>query len=167
MGRLADRVALISGSARGQGAAEAQRFAEEGAFVVVSDVLDDEGASVAAGLGDAGSYVHLDVTAGADWIAAVAYAEERYGHLDILVNNAGIGIPPHGLLTKRPAPPVRSVRGGERLGLGHLQPAPVTGQPTRATLAAQELQPRLGVDVALADEQLSGVAIFGHLDGGG
>ena len=97
-GRLEGKVALISGSARGQGAAEAAAFAREGASVVVSDVLDGLGRATAADLGDRARYVHLDVTNDDDWRAAVAEAEQSFGHLDILVNNAGIGIPPHALL---------------------------------------------------------------------
>ncbi len=97
-GRLAGKVAIITGSARGQGAAEAERFVAEGAAVVVSDVLDDEGRATAARLGDRARYTHLDVTSEDDWAAAVALAESAFGRVDILVNNAGIGIPPHPLL---------------------------------------------------------------------
>jgi 3alpha(or 20beta)-hydroxysteroid dehydrogenase len=92
-GRLEGRVALISGGARGQGAAHARRLAEEGAKVVFGDVLDAAGEEHAAGLRAAGldvHYRHLDVTSPADWSAAVAEAEERFGRLDTLVNNAGI-----------------------------------------------------------------------------
>src|ERR671931_2253153 len=93
MGRLAGKVALISGGARGQGAAEAKLFAREGAHVVLGDVLDEEGRQVEAEIrtaGGAATYVHLDVTREDDWRAAVALAESRYGKLDVLVNNAGI-----------------------------------------------------------------------------
>ena len=95
--RLAGKVALISGAARGQGAAHAQRFAEEGASIVLGDILDEQGEQTAKALSDRGLpalYQHLDVTQDADWKAAVATAEERFGRLDILVNNAGIlGMP--------------------------------------------------------------------------
>ena len=94
-GRLAGKVALISGSARGQGATEAAMFVREGACVVVSDVLDDLGRATAASLGDRACYVHLDVTDDDQWRRAVDEAERTFGHLDVLVNNAGIGIPPH------------------------------------------------------------------------
>lgn len=87
---LEGRVALISGAARGMGAAEARLFVEEGARVVLGDVLDEEGEQTAAELGEAATYVHLDVTSEEEWQAAVARAEERFGRLDVLVNNAGV-----------------------------------------------------------------------------
>ncbi len=90
MGRLDGKVALISGGARGQGAAEARLFAEEGARVVIGDILDDQAAAVAGELGDAALSVHLDVTSEADWAAAVARAIESFGGLSVLVSNAGI-----------------------------------------------------------------------------
>ena len=90
MGRLDGKVAIITGAARGQGAAEARLFVAEGASVVLADVLDDEGQAVAAELGDAATYAHLDVTDEGQWQATVALAEERYGPVTVLVNNAGI-----------------------------------------------------------------------------
>jgi NAD(P)-dependent dehydrogenase (short-subunit alcohol dehydrogenase family) len=93
MGRLDGKVALISGGARGQGAAEARLFVREGASVVFGDVRDDEGKQVEAEIEAAGAkatYVHLDVTSEADWRAAVATAVGTYGKLNVLVNNAGI-----------------------------------------------------------------------------
>jgi 3alpha(or 20beta)-hydroxysteroid dehydrogenase len=90
MGMLEGKVALISGAARGQGAAEAKRFVAEGAKVIVADVLDEAGAATAAALGDAARYVHLDVTDAAGWTAAVEAAETTFGGLDVLVNNAAI-----------------------------------------------------------------------------
>ena len=89
--RLAGKVVLISGGARGMGAAEARLFAREGARVIVGDVLDAEGAAVAGALGEAATFVRLDVTREDDWSRAVALAVERYGALNVLVNNAGIG----------------------------------------------------------------------------
>jgi cyclopentanol dehydrogenase len=95
MDRLKGKVVLISGGARGQGAAEARLFAGEGAKVVVGDVRDDlckktadeinakHGATTALAL-------HLDVTRAADWRAAVEACERDLGGLDVLVNNAGI-----------------------------------------------------------------------------
>jgi 3alpha(or 20beta)-hydroxysteroid dehydrogenase len=72
------------------GAVEAELFAREGAKVVLGDILDAEGEALAAELGDAAAYVHLDVTSREDWAAAVATALERFGTLNVLVNNAGI-----------------------------------------------------------------------------
>jgi len=93
MGRLDGKVALISGGSKGQGAAEAKLFAQEGAKVVLADILDDEGKKVEAEINETGGeamYLHLDVTSEADWAAAVRAAIDSYGKLDILVNNAGI-----------------------------------------------------------------------------
>lgn len=91
--RLKEKVALISGAARGMGAEEAKLFASEGAQVVLGDVRDDTGEAVAAEirrLGGEATYVRLDVTSETDWEQAVKVAEATYGKLDILVNNAGI-----------------------------------------------------------------------------
>ena len=91
--RLEGKVAIISGGARGQGAAEAKMFAREGAKVVFGDILDDEGRKVEAEINEAGgeaTYVTLDVTDEDSWSAAVEAAVSRYGKVDILVNNAGI-----------------------------------------------------------------------------
>jgi 3alpha(or 20beta)-hydroxysteroid dehydrogenase len=90
MGRLDGKVALISGGARGMGAAHVERFVAEGARVVFGDIRDDEGQSVASSLGDDVRYVHHDVTREEDWAAAVSLALSEFGGLDILVNNAGI-----------------------------------------------------------------------------
>ena len=91
--RLEGKVALISGGARGMGAAEARLFASEGAKVVLGDVLEAEGQQVEAEIAEAGGeavFVTLDVTSEADWQRAVDTALERFGGLHILVNNAGI-----------------------------------------------------------------------------
>lgn len=96
MQRLNGKVALVSGAARSLGAAQVQGLAREGAKVVFGDLLDAEGEQVAAGIRAAGGdahYLHLDVTSGDSWAAAVATTVKRYGSLDILVNNAGIVIP--------------------------------------------------------------------------
>ena len=93
MGRLDGKVALISGGARGQGAAEGKLFAREGASVVLGDVLDDEGKKIEAEIAECGgeaTYVHLDVTSESDWRNAIDTAVSRYGTLNVLVNNAGI-----------------------------------------------------------------------------
>ena len=93
MGRLDGRVALVTGAARGQGAAEARAIVAEGAAVVLTDLLD-AGEEVAASLGERAAFVTHDVTDEAQWEAAVALAVARFGKLDILVNNAGISPPP-------------------------------------------------------------------------
>lgn len=93
MGRLDGKVALISGGSKGQGAAEAKLFAQEGAKVVLADILDNEGKKIEAEINETSGeamYLHLDVTSEADWAAAVRAAVDSYGKLDILVNNAGI-----------------------------------------------------------------------------
>ena len=91
--RLDGKVALISGAARGLGAAEASLFAREGAKVVLGDLIDDEGHALASEIVAAGGeaeFVHLDVTDAGQWQLAVAAAEQRFERLDILVNNAGV-----------------------------------------------------------------------------
>jgi 3alpha(or 20beta)-hydroxysteroid dehydrogenase len=90
MGELDGKVAIITGAARGQGAAAARLFVAEGARVVIGDVLDDVGKELAASLGDAAVYRHLDVSSEDDWANVVAEAVESLGGVDILVNNAGI-----------------------------------------------------------------------------
>lgn len=90
MGRVDGKVALISGGARGMGAAHARMLVAEGGKVVIGDILDDEGSALAAELGDAARYVHLDVTDADQWEAAVKTAVDTFGLLNVLVNNAGI-----------------------------------------------------------------------------
>ena len=100
MGRLDNKVALISGGSRGQGAVEAKLFAQEGAKVVFGDILDAEGKRVEreiVGMGCEAIYVHLDVTREEDWMRAVTLAEIKFGKLDILVNNAGVSIGKRGI----------------------------------------------------------------------
>jgi 3alpha(or 20beta)-hydroxysteroid dehydrogenase len=89
MDRLNGKVILISGGARGQGAAEARLFAAEGARVVIGDVLESEGRKLASELGPAVAFVRQDVTQERDWETAVS-AAEKLGGLHGLVNNAGI-----------------------------------------------------------------------------
>lgn len=86
MNRLAGKLALITGAARGQGAAAARRFVAEGARVVIADVLDDEGKQLADELGDAAQFRHLDVSQEDEWAAAIAAFEP----ITALVNNAGV-----------------------------------------------------------------------------
>jgi 3alpha(or 20beta)-hydroxysteroid dehydrogenase len=93
VGRLDGTVALISGGARGQGAAEARLFVEEGCRVLVGDVLDTEGAALVDELGPAARYAHLDVTSEHDWADAVVLAGHEFGGVSVLVANAGISPP--------------------------------------------------------------------------
>jgi 3alpha(or 20beta)-hydroxysteroid dehydrogenase len=90
MGRVDGKIVLISGGARGIGAASARALVAEGAKVVLGDILDEEGKAVADELGDAARYVHLDVTNPEDWAAAVQTAIAEFGGLNVLFNNAGI-----------------------------------------------------------------------------
>jgi 3alpha(or 20beta)-hydroxysteroid dehydrogenase len=89
-GRLAGKVALITGGSRGMGAATARRFVDEEALVVLGDVLDQDGKALADELGESARYLHLDVTSEEDWATAVDMTEREFDRLDVLVNNAGI-----------------------------------------------------------------------------
>ena len=88
--RLQDKIALVSGAARGIGLAVARAYVAEGGTVVLSDVRDQEGRAAAAALGACATYVHLDVREESDWLVAVGDLLGRHGKLDALVNNAGI-----------------------------------------------------------------------------
>ena len=91
--RLENKVAMISGGARGMGAVEAKLFAQEGAKVIIGDMLEEEGRKVEAEINETGGeclFVPLDVTNEDAWQRAVNAAVSRFGKLDILVNNAGI-----------------------------------------------------------------------------
>jgi NAD(P)-dependent dehydrogenase (short-subunit alcohol dehydrogenase family) len=96
MGRLEGKVTLITGGASGMGMVAAQLFAAEGARVLLTDVADDAGGSVAAEIGEAAHYVHADVSNEDDARAMVAAAVERFGRLDVLYNNAGVMLPDDG-----------------------------------------------------------------------
>lgn len=90
---FSNKTALISGSARGQGASHARALAAAGANVVVSDIRDEQGEGVADAIreeGGAAAYIHLDVRTTLDWDRAVTFAEQKFGTLDILINNAGV-----------------------------------------------------------------------------
>jgi len=91
MGRLDGKVTVITGGARGQGAEEGRLFAAEGATVVLTDVLDDEGVRTAAAI-ERAQYVHLDVRSESEWEATVNAIVARHGRIDVLVNNAGIDL---------------------------------------------------------------------------
>jgi NAD(P)-dependent dehydrogenase (short-subunit alcohol dehydrogenase family) len=91
--RLKDKVAIITGSAHGMGEAEARLFAQEGARVMVADVLEHEAERVATDIRSAGgdaAVAKIDVTSEPEWIALIAKTLASYGRIDVLVNNAGI-----------------------------------------------------------------------------
>ena len=88
--KLDGRVAIVTGGARGMGEAHARLLAAEGARVVIGDVLHDEGAALAAELGDVVRFAPLDVTDEGSWRAAVGFAEDAFGPISILINNAGV-----------------------------------------------------------------------------
>jgi len=90
MGRVDDKVAIITGGAQGMGAADARMLVAEGAKVVIADILDEPGQALADELGDAARYVHLDVSDEEQWQAAVDAAVTAFGKVNVLVNNAGI-----------------------------------------------------------------------------
>jgi 3alpha(or 20beta)-hydroxysteroid dehydrogenase len=90
VGSLDGKVAIVTGAARGQGRAEAELFAREGATVVLADVLDDVGAAAAAAIGRGARYTHLDVTDEDAWEQAVADTVAETGGVDVLVNNAAV-----------------------------------------------------------------------------
>lgn len=93
MGRVQGKVTIITGGARGQGESHARLFAQEGASVLITDMLDELGEAVAAELRGSGHdvhYLHLNVSSEDDWKNVIAAAEERWGRVDVLVNNAGI-----------------------------------------------------------------------------
>jgi 3alpha(or 20beta)-hydroxysteroid dehydrogenase len=89
-GRLDGRVAIVTGAARGIGEATARRFAEEGARVVLTDILEDEGRAVAGDLGEVALFHRHDVAQEGDWQAVVTAATNQFGGVDVLINNAGI-----------------------------------------------------------------------------
>ncbi len=88
--RLENKIALVTGAAKGIGKAVAELFAKEGATVLVSDIDDDLGAAVSSDIGGLSEYIHLDVSSESEWSAIQSYIEEKFGRLDVLVNNAGI-----------------------------------------------------------------------------
>ncbi|MFD5466755.1 glucose 1-dehydrogenase [Kitasatospora sp. NPDC127059] len=90
MGRLDGRTAIVTGAARGIGAAVARQFVEQGASVTVADVLREEGEALARALGARARFVRLDVTRTDHWSAAVTETEDTFGPVSVLVNNAGI-----------------------------------------------------------------------------
>jgi 3alpha(or 20beta)-hydroxysteroid dehydrogenase len=89
-GRLDGKVAIVTGGASGMGASHARGIVAEGGSVLIGDIADEAGRRLAAELGDAAAYTHLDVTDYDDWEMAVLLAERTFGKLNVLVNNAGI-----------------------------------------------------------------------------
>jgi len=92
MGRLENKVAIVTGAAQGMGAAHAKLFVEEGAKVVLTDLNEEKGQAFAAELGENAIFVKQNVTSEEDWKNVVAKAEETFGPVHILVNNAGISV---------------------------------------------------------------------------
>jgi 3(or 17)beta-hydroxysteroid dehydrogenase len=88
MGRIKDKIAFITGGARGIGAETARLFAKEGAFVIVSDILDNEGESIAKSI--RGDYAHLNVASHQEWQDLAKKLKDKHGKIDIVFNNAGI-----------------------------------------------------------------------------
>jgi 3alpha(or 20beta)-hydroxysteroid dehydrogenase len=90
MARFENQTVIVTGAARGLGAAHARGFADEGANVVIGDILETEGSELAQDLGSRALFVRLDVTDETAWESAVRAAEERFGPVNVLVNNAGV-----------------------------------------------------------------------------
>ena len=89
--RLNGKVAVITGGASGMGRATVEKFIAEGARVVIADVQDDKGQTLAAELGNASAYISADVCRESDVKAMIDFAVKRFGRLDCLFNNAGFG----------------------------------------------------------------------------
>lgn len=90
MTTLANRVAIVTGGAGGMGSATAKRFVEAGAQVVITDLQEKAGRSLASSLGETAAFCRHDVTSRKDWDTVIKFAEDRFGPVDILVNNAGM-----------------------------------------------------------------------------
>ncbi|KXU30506.1 3-alpha-hydroxysteroid dehydrogenase [Sphingobium sp. 22B] len=91
MSRLAGKIAIVTGGARGLGAAQVRRLAREGAKVVVADLLEQDGAALARELGPGAIFHRLDVSSSAQWADAVEATAQAFGPVNVLVNNAGVG----------------------------------------------------------------------------
>ena len=92
MGRLDGKVAIITGGARGMGAAHAKRFVEEGAKVMITDILETEGKAMASEIGGSIKFMKHDVTKALEWEQVITETESAFGPVSVLVNNAGIAL---------------------------------------------------------------------------
>lgn len=92
MSRLENKVAIITGGARGMGEAHVRRFVSEGAKVVFTDINEESGNALASELGENAKFIRQDVTKAADWEGVVTETENSFGPINILVNNAGISL---------------------------------------------------------------------------
>lgn len=92
MGRLENKVAIITGAAQGMGESHARRFVAEGAKVIITDLNEEKGQALATELGESAVFVKQNVTSEEDWNTVLATAEEKFGPVNILVNNAGISV---------------------------------------------------------------------------
>jgi 3alpha(or 20beta)-hydroxysteroid dehydrogenase len=99
--RLEHRVVLITGGARGLGAAQAKLFAAEGARVVIADILDDRGEQLADEIGERAIFAHVDIGRDDEWTNAIGRATEAFGPVDAVVHNAAVAS--HGLIEQVPA----------------------------------------------------------------
>ncbi|MCU0924296.1 MAG: SDR family NAD(P)-dependent oxidoreductase [Burkholderiaceae bacterium] len=152
MNRLEHKVALVTGAARGIGAAIAQAFVAEGAFVIVSDIDEPGGRATADSLGAA--WLKLDVREELAWIGAMARALDSHGRLDVLVNNAGIsGLarhdPEHTALADWHAV-MRTNLDGVFLGCKHALRAMRRGTPAGSIINIASRSGRVGVPAAAA-----------------
>lgn len=98
MGRLAGKIAIITGAAQGMGEAHARAFVKEGAKVIATDINRDRGEALVAELGENAIFVEHDVAKSDDWDRVICEAQDRFGHITVLVNNAGVIGPVEGLL---------------------------------------------------------------------
>lgn len=114
---MAGKVAVITGGARGIGAATAKVFVQNGAHVIIADILDDLGATLADSIG--GRYIHCDVTKESDVESAVELALKWKGQLDIMFNNAGISGPTGGSITSLDMDKVKNLLSVNVLGILH------------------------------------------------
>jgi 3(or 17)beta-hydroxysteroid dehydrogenase len=154
MNRLQGKVAVITGAAKGLGAADARRFVQEGATVIIADVDDVGGAALAAEIGAGSEFHHLDVCSESAWSALIGDVVARHGRLDILVNNAGVvefgdpetitekdyrkimAVSIDGVVfgTKHAIPAMRKGGGGAIINMASL--AAIQGEPTFAAYSA-------------------------------